>query len=62
MMMMMMTSCKRETLNTIILKHETTSIDIRLDHFSHETIGAQFPIGRTRGEGGQVAFLRTSPK
>ena len=25
-------------------------------------IGAQFLIGRTRGEGGQVAFLRTSPK
>ena len=24
--------------------------------------GAQFLIGRTRGEGGQVAFLRTSPQ
>ena len=38
------------------------SIDIRLLHFSHETFGAQFLIGPTRGEGGQVAFLRTSPK
>ena len=44
-----------------ILKHET-SIDIQFRHFSHETFGAQFLIGRTRGEGGQVAFLRTSPK
>ena len=38
------------------------SIDIRVHHFSHETFGAQFLIGRTRGDGGQVAFLRTSPK
>ena len=28
--------------------------------FSHEVFGAQFVIGRTRGEGGQVAFSRTS--
>ena len=38
------------------------SIDIRLLNFSHETFHIQFLVGRTRGEGGQVAFLRTSPK
>ena len=52
---------KPKLFKTQILKLET-SIDVRLPHFSHETVGAQFLIGRTRGEGGQVAFLRTSPK
>ena len=37
-------------------------IDIRVHHFSHETFHIQFLIGRTRGEGGQLAFFRTPPK
>ena len=50
---------KTETLKNSKLE---ASIDIRLLRFSHETFGAPFLIGPTRGEGGQVAFLRTSPK
>ena len=46
---------KRNPFKTQILKLEA-SIDIRLLHFSHETFHIQFLIGRTRGEGGQVAF------
>ena len=45
-----MVNCKRETLNNIILKHET-STDF---HFSHETFHIQLLIGRARGEGSQV--------
>ena len=56
-----MTSCKKRTSVVQILKHET-SIDIRVHHVSHDTFGAQFLIGRTPGEGGQVAFLRTYPQ
>ena len=60
--MVMINECCKERNSVVqILKHET-SIDIRLHHFSHETIGAQFLLGPTRGEGGQMAFLRTSPK
>ena len=37
-------------------------IEIRLPHFSRETFGAQFLIGRTRGEGGSGGFLEDLPK
>ena len=38
------------------------SIVMRLHQFSHETNGAQFLIGRTRGEGGQRWLSRGPPQ
>ena len=52
---------KPKLLKTKILKLEA-SIDIRMLHFSHETNGAQFLIGPTRGEGGSGGFLEDLPK
>ena len=54
-----MSDVETEILKNINLK--TRSLIDFSAHSSHETFGAQFLIGRARGEGGQVAFLRTSP-
>ena len=39
--------------DVVIIQADLRRIDIRVHHVSHETFGAQFLIGRARGQGGR---------